>query len=192
MKYVSVDIETTGLSPIDNQMIEIGLVIEDSAVKKPIDTLPRRRILVPSRQYKINTYCMNLHRSLFETLDKVDWKKLKAEGSYRHEPKTYFSTLEGIEFVIAPWLAKHIGQKSKFVVAGKNFYGFDYNFLRPHLPNVKFHHRALDPCTLYTRPEDVVPPDLKTCCERAGLEISGYHTAMGDALTVIELLRGSV
>jgi oligoribonuclease (3'-5' exoribonuclease) len=192
MRYVSIDIETTGLSPVDNQMIEIGLVIEDTVAKKHIDELPRRRVLVPSKQYQINTSCMNLHRTLFEKLDQVDWDKLERDGSYRHSPKTYFSTPEYIEAVIAPWLRKHICQDKKFVVAGKNFYGFDYNFLKPWLPNVRFHHRALDPCTLYVRPEDVVPPDLPTCCKRAGINIDGYHTAVGDALTVIKLLRGSV
>lgn len=189
MKYVSIDIETTGLSPVDNQMIEIGLVVEDTAAKKPIDELPRRRILIPSRQYQINTYCMNLHRTLFEMLDQVDWKRLMSEGSYRHAPKTYFATPGKIEFIIAPWLEKHMGKDCKFVVAGKNFYGFDYNFMRPYLQNVKFHHRALDPCTLFLLDSDIVPPDLPTCCERAGIDISGYHTAVGDALTVIELLR---
>ena len=189
MKYVSIDIETTGLSPVDNQMIEIGLVSEDSAPPRPVDMLPRRRVLVPAKQYQINTYCMNLHRMLFETLDTVDWEKLTSEGSYRASPKTYFSTPECIESVIGPWLRKNMNQKSKFVVAGKNFYGFDYNFLRPWLPNVRFHHRALDPCTLYLEPKDDVPPDLATCCKRAGLEIEGYHTAVGDAKTVIELLR---
>ena len=189
MKYVSIDIETTGLNASSNQLLEIGLVIEDTEKSNEfIEDLPVRRVLIPHKEYQINTYCMNLHRKLFEELDQVDWERLKTEGFYRHEPKTYFALPESVYEVTSAWLIKHLGDH-KYVTAGKNFYGFDYKFLKPLLGSIRFHHRSLDPCTLYLHSDDKVPPDLKTCCQRAGMVIKDYHTAVGDARTVIELIR---
>jgi len=189
MKYISVDVETTGLNPEKNQLLEIGMVIEDT--QKPnehVDNLPKCRILIPHKEYQINTYCMNLHRSLFIELDLVDWDRLKKEGFYRDDNKNYYSLPDNVFSIIATWTNKHLGER-KYVTAGKNFYGFDYNFLKPLLGSLKFHHRSLDPCTLFMQPEDKVPPDLAECCKRAGIDIQGYHTAVGDAKTVIHLLR---
>lgn len=189
MRYISIDVETTGLDPASNQLLEVGMVIEDTEVACPVSSLPYRRILVPHREYIINIYCMKMHAELFETLDQVDWKRLQDVGSYRHAPKTYFTTLEDLGALMQLWIAKHLGDKNMYVAAGKNFYGFDHKFLAPWLNVLRFHHRALDPCTLYMQPNDVVPPDLATCCKRAGVEVSNYHTAVGDARMVIELLR---
>ena len=188
MKYVSIDCETTGLKPDSNQLLEIGMVIEDTEDKIDIAGLPHRRILLPSAEYQINTYCMNMHRELFAELDLVDRKRLEVERYYRHSPKTYFAMPDAIEGLMTVWLNKHLGER-KYVVAGKNFYGFDNNFLKPHLSHIKFHHRSLDPVTLYMKTTDEIPPDLSLCCERAGIKLEAHHTAVGDAKTVIRLLR---
>jgi DNA polymerase III epsilon subunit-like protein len=56
---------------------------------------------------------------------------------------------------------------------------------------VPFHHRTLDPVTLFTRPCDKELPNLSECAKRAGIDFkgTGYHTAVSDAVMVIELLR---
>lgn len=188
MRYVSIDVETTGMSADTNQLLEVGLVIEDTEKVGPVEELPWRRILIPYKEYQINTYCMRMHAKLFTELDEVCWDRLRIEGAYRHAPKTYYSLVGSIEQTIKAWLVKHLGDK-KYVAAGKNFYGFDYKFLSPWLKELKFHHRALDPCILYLESDDVVPPDLPTCCKRAGIPLQDHHTAVGDARTVIELIR---
>ena len=93
------------------------------------------------------------------------------------------------EGVFQMWLWRHFSgyDSKKYVVAGKNFQGFDVKFL--NFKRVKFHHRTLDPAMFYLKADDDVPPSLPLCCERAGIELSGYHTSIGDAITVIELIR---
>ena len=49
----------------------------------------------------------------------------------------------------------------------------------------------MDPTTLFTKPTDKKPPNLDECAKRAGIEfkMNGYHSAVSDALMVVELLR---
>ena len=41
MKYVSIDIETTGINPLVNDIIEFAAVIDDTNAKVPIENLPK-------------------------------------------------------------------------------------------------------------------------------------------------------
>ena len=51
MKYLSLDIETTGLDPNIHQIIEIGAVLEYSHL--PVDELPSFRILIKHKNLVI-------------------------------------------------------------------------------------------------------------------------------------------
>ena len=89
--------------------------------------------------------------------------------------------------------------------AGKNAGTFDLPFLAaqgclspdadtisldgPPEPPVIFRRRILDPCTLYTLPDDTEPPGLADCLKRAGLPEMVMHTAIEDAVQVVRLLR---
>ena len=72
MHYVSIDIETTGLDPMKNQIVEIGAVIDKIGSKTPIEDLPKFRAVLIHEEMQINTFCANLHRDLWpEALDVV-------------------------------------------------------------------------------------------------------------------------
>jgi hypothetical protein len=78
-------------------------------------------------------------------------------------------------------------------VAGKNFATFDKLFLEklPHWKRIfKIRSRILDPALLYVDWEnDIDPPGLSKCKERAGLGKIVSHNAVEDALDVIQLIR---
>lgn len=79
-------------------------------------------------------------------------------------------------------------------LAGKNVGAFDLQWLKRYVAVFEkygelFRHRSLDPGSMYARPEDEKVPGLLKCLERAELEPSGYHTALGDAWDVICLIR---
>ena len=195
MKYLSIDIETTGLDYKVNQLIEIGVVLADTNDNSvPVENLPGLRILIPHDQYVINTYCMKLHEKLWPELNAAA-KALKDSGVYstKMTSVTYASAPGHIEYVLRDWFrevdfdAGVLGKR--LTVAGKNFFGFDHKFLAPVLPEVKFHHRYIDPVMLFAKPDDHQLPDLKECCKRAGIQLEGYHTAVGDAQTVVKLVR---
>jgi oligoribonuclease (3'-5' exoribonuclease) len=46
MKYISVDIETTGLDPEKNKIISVAAIIEDTENKLPFDQCPKFNVAV--------------------------------------------------------------------------------------------------------------------------------------------------
>jgi oligoribonuclease len=195
MRYVSIDIETLGTDPRFCDVIEFGAVIDDRT--SPLDALPRFHtyVLPPERRvgrehhrfYRGQPFAMAMHKDKLERIASRD------KGYDYADPGRL-----GEEF--AHWLVKQ-GFQSKWdimdtvevVVAGKNFAGFDQRFLR-HLPNfgccVSIFRRIMDPCMMYFDPKaDAKPPSLDDCLKRAGFDKTVDHTAVGDALDVVRVLR---
>jgi DNA polymerase III epsilon subunit-like protein len=193
MKYVSIDIETTGLKPGFHQMIEFGAVMEDTENPLPICQLPKFRALIKHNEYTISPFCIGLHKDL---LDELTFKQRKNPLAWytKLEDETHLCMQGALTNLFSHWLRENgiDTAVTKVVVAGKNFQGFDLKFIEPvFMSKIQFHRRVLDPTVLFTLPTDKEPPNLGKCAERAGLEFTGdgYHTAVSDAIMVIELLR---
>jgi oligoribonuclease len=199
MKYISIDVETTGLKAGQNQLLEMGGVLEDTMKQPLVKDLPSFRAILIEKggEYNINTYVMRMHMKLFEEIDACDKDKLELKGFYYTEGNESSASCvvycypEKLEEVFSAWCARHgaFSDKGKIIAAGKNFFGFDHKFLADLLPDIRFHHRCLDPAIFFLKKADRQPPNLELCCERAGIEMSGYHTAVGDSRMVIELIR---
>lgn len=175
MKYVSIDIETTGLDPNTCQIIEFGAVIDD--LTKPLEEAEVFHRYVKHRLYKGEPCALAVNHKILDKLDKIDTNYNYCFHSHLMVEFEEFLTRNNIDRVLA---------------AGKNFAKFDLQFLnrleRSHL--VKFMSRSLDPAMLYFDPSiDDVPPSLKKCLERAGINEDVTHTAVEDALQVCKLLR---
>lgn len=184
MRYISIDCETTGLD-IDNcNIIEFGAVIEDTNDLLALDKLPTfHRYLLPPEgtgRYTGEPYALSMHSEIFELI------ATKAEGiNPLHLGSDFFNWLK------EQGLVKKEGDP--ITVAGKNFPSFDLQFLRKlrrFSPPVRFNHRFIDPAMLYWQPlTDSRLPNMETCLERAEIEKPVLHTAVDDALLVIELIR---
>lgn len=174
MKYVSVDIETTGLHHLDCGVIEIAAVYDDLGQKefKPeirqtyVDGTPRAG-LAP----KWEPIAMRMH---------VQSGLLSMWNSARiHE--------EGVPDLHKA-SRKVLGER--LPVAGKNFWSFDAKFLGDQICKKFFTQRGLDPAILFLELGDQRPPNLQQCMERAGLENNGVtHHATEDAYDVCRCLR---
>lgn len=173
--YVSIDLETTGLDPESCQILEVGAVYEDWT--RPLAQLPVFHRYIVHDSYCGQPYALAMNAKILSRLS----------GDTTSEDFCYPEEIEG-EFTI--WLAD-CGWDTKTAItpAGKNFSGFDLPFLRKvGCPKLK--HRALDPAMFYWRPlEDETLPDTQTCMERAGISGPVAHTAVEDALVVVELIR---
>jgi oligoribonuclease (3'-5' exoribonuclease) len=220
MKYVSLDIETTGTDSEKHQIVEIGAVIDDlKAPNKPIDKLPSFHCYVEHDEYVVSEYVLGLHS------DTGIWKKLQN----REDHHTYLKP-EQVGYHLGRWLfengmAKHapedIGAFHSFMknfgsggypdakearlfrdslpitvtFAGKNFAGFDAQFLKA-LPNfedyIRIRHRIIDPGPMYLREDDDGVPNSKTCYERAGIVSEVAHTALEDAKDTVQVVRHGV
>jgi oligoribonuclease len=186
MKYVSIDIETTGLDPDYCNVIEFAAVVDDLEKQYPTDELYKFHRYVMHPRYTGEPYALAMHANIF--------KKLAKPSDHKECEFVWHTNLleEFRIFLIRSCYLYSDGPK--VVVGGKNFAGFDRRFLEKMqgFNDIKWHHRNLDPAMLYTTAFDKEPPSMQTCLQRAGMPDEVPHNALEDALLVVKLLRSRV
>lgn len=200
MKYISIDIETTGLDENENQIIEFGAIIEDSNNPKSYeDSKKYRRILLArDRKYIFSSYAAKLNVALISLISDIE----NGKGiSLENNPNLSQYVIYSDELIqdFRTWLLFNDFKENEkglveVVAAGKNFASFDKKFIEA-IPDFKsyglrFHHRTIDPATAFIDwKNDLLPPSTDTCKKRAELEGNVKHEALADAWDVIQLLR---
>jgi oligoribonuclease (3'-5' exoribonuclease) len=174
MKYVSIDIETTGLNPEKHQTLEIAAIIEDTTSLLGFEEIPKFRVLL-------------YHEEIFGSLEAVNMNSnllLEMSRASLCMPSNTYSKFQ--DFLVENEVDTPV------IVAGKNFQGFDKKFLEKISWDVStFSRRVLDPAILFTDwKNDRDLPSLAECHIRAGLgKISNEHSALHDAYNVIMCIR---
>lgn len=179
MRYVSIDIETTGIDNENTQTLSIGLVVEDTVNIKPLIELPQLEIAIIRERIEGEIFAINMNRQLIA--DILEYKMARTDEErkeierrtsreYLYEEdvtKRIFRflwdngaldgkiDLTGHVEVVNGKTYPALTSKMKpfyFNAAGKNFANFDNRFLE-RLPRwkqcLKARGRTLDPSVLY-------------------------------------------
>lgn len=92
MKYISIDIETTGLDPENHSILTIGAVIEDTEKPDiPIKELPTFHALILRNDFKGSAFAINMNHEIIETM-------VKYQTARTQEDKLAISEEYGYEF----------------------------------------------------------------------------------------------
>ena len=186
MHYFSLDIETTGLDPEMDQILEIGVVVDTQHGRKTL------RLVANLPRITGDVRALVLNSELIE-----DIARLRETGltNSTEDDKVVFVPPQQFIGEFFEWLTEIGCSGQRILLAGKNIGAFDIQFIKK-LPDWDLlrkcvGHRYLDIGTLYYSPFDdgVRLPDLKTCCERAGVDRVDPHTGLGDAEDVLNCLR---
>lgn len=219
MKYISIDIETTGLDSEKNKVISVAAIIEDTETKLPFDQCPKFNVAVLQNELIGSARAITINKELISLI--ADYQDAN------NETRTLIDAHSDYKFVNEDEIAKEfywflnengynqgmmnsggyievkgdkvrpmINSATKPItinVAGKNFSSFDALFLR-QLPwwqkLIKMRQRVIDPAILMVDwKTDESLPNLKQCKERADIEGIVTHNALEDAWDVIEVLR---
>lgn len=218
MKYVSIDIETSGLDHEKNCILSFGAIIEDTQKKLPYEECPKFNAIILQREIigspRAITMNKNIISMIAEYLEGDDETKqnyqthsdylflerddvvqkfydfLWVNGYMMHiETLKNVRIVDGIPFPMFNGTTPPITLN----VAGKNFGTFDKLFLQ-QLPwwqkLIKTRQRVLDPAILCVDwNKDNALPSLTTCKERTNIEGIVTHNALEDAWDVIQVLR---
>ncbi len=176
MIVYSIDIETTGLDPERNQILEIGVARGEIYDHSSLDTW---HCYVDHDELCANPFALNMNRDLLQEMF-----ELRQTNSTRLVPPDKVFSL------FKKWLIE-MGESEapKLTVCGRNFNGFDLQFLkRLGFVNI-FRYRIIDPTVLYMRRGDKYPPGLYEATKRAGLLPTEEHRAIPDAIQSIGCVR---
>ena len=190
MRYVSIDLETTGLNPDTCQILELGVVIDD--LESPLDKLPHFRYKVKEPNYRGEP------RGLA-----MNWRLLNELSTHKHTTLLQpYNDMVGPEIQltckVAAWLKENQIDPKRFLAAGKNFSNFDARFLRKVYAGdrLQWRHRVLDPGSMYVQDTDIEVPSTGVCILRSGIDITQIpgkpHTIIHDALVVCALIRQGI
>lgn len=188
MRYVSIDIETTGLNPSIHQILEFSAIIEDTTQDVPINALPSFTRFIYNELVRGDVYALSMNSDILQHISRINMSV-----SSRKNVVLYPNEL-GSEFkqFLADNNIHSVGPVVKILVAGKNFATFDKLFL-DQCPDfnkhVQFYSRMLDPAILFARKSDRMPPSLDECLSRAGVRHVVNHRAYDDAVAVIQCIR---
>jgi len=186
MKYISIDIETTGLDPDKHHILEFAAVLEDT--EKPdisVEELPYYQTFIHQMDHLWDASTLNFHMNngFFNRISKININVCQSDklGSDFKDWLIEIGIFDGENL-----------KDDSCNVAGKNYANFDHQFLK-RMPKwndwISIRRRMIDPAILYYKPGDEYLPNMATCLERAGLPTEVTHRALDDARQVIELIR---
>ncbi len=188
MRYVSLDLETSGSDPLRHQVLELAAVVEDTKRPRPLDELPAFRRLLMHTEIVGTPGALVLNaRLLAELADPA----LGAPAE-RCAPAEVLPQLR--EFLLAEGFRTDPKDRVRFILAGKNVAVFDLLFLQ-QLPGwgtvIRSEPAVIDPALLYLNwRKDSRLPSMSIAKTRALLlDATVAHEALADALDVVRLLR---
>ena len=68
MKYLSIDIETSGLDPENNQILSIGAIVEDTDNKLSFDEIPKFHVCILADQLIGSPFALQMNKELIEAM----------------------------------------------------------------------------------------------------------------------------
>ena len=164
MRYISIDVETTGLDPETCQILSIGAVIEDTLNQLPFEDLPKFHGVIKRENVSGSLFALNMNRDLIETIVQYSTARDQDEKNdivhmtgmefyqedeivealyqfcYRNglvdlDPNFLYKQMKVVNGIAYPILTSNM-PKVYLNCAGKNFAGFDKKFLE-RLPRWK-------------------------------------------------------
>jgi oligoribonuclease len=219
MRYISIDIETSGLNPESNNILSFGAIIEDTSLKLPYDELPKFNAIVLQHDICGSPRAINMNKDIISLMGEYLEGDEETKTNLTHHSEYLFlkedelsqnfydflflngfypnksfigGHVRNVDGKMLPVFNNQTPQIS-INVAGKNFATFDKLFLEK-LPwwkkIINIRQRIIDPSVLYCNwNEDESLPNMLKCKERAHLEGEVAHTALADAWDVVQMLR---
>lgn len=210
MKYVSVDIETSGLDENKHQVLSFAAIIEDTKKQLPFEEIPKMHVYIKHNEIVGSPYAIHMNEHIIgclsgriqdnieiiepEELSKIFFDFLWKNHIRYETPLPLNQEVRIIDGQSYPIFGSRV-KPIHVTVAGKNFGTFDKKFLElmPWWQKlIRIRQRILDPAIMYVDWEnDIFPPGMEVCKERAGFKDTVVtHDALDDAWDVIQLLRG--
>jgi hypothetical protein len=219
MKYLSIDTEFTSLELEEAQLLEIGIILEDTTKKLSYEECPKFHCLINYKTIIGSPAALSMNANILKVLAGLE--RAENVNDYRKEhdilndyeiagkmweflflnnyPLSKNMELLNLQYIkrVEDKMIPDINQKGippfNLILAGKNLFSKDIPLLKK-LPQwnkfMNISHRAIDPALYFIDwKNDMEVPSLSRCKERAKIEGEVKHNALSDAWDIISLLR---
>lgn len=190
------DIETTGLDPVKDQIIQFGCIAYDPEKNRIIDTM---QVGLVHERISGNYYALDMNVNLLDSMLRA------AKRIYAGESVPGWLKASEFKEHLFRWLVNQ-GFEVKdgnisITACGKNAASFDVPFIKNTFDadtpltyvdgEIRFRHRVLDIGSIMYDPKlhGSTLPDLSTCLRLAGWPGDVAHTAIQDCEAVLHCLR---
>lgn len=113
MKYISIDIETTGLNPETCDVLEVGAYLEDTTNPLPREELPFWHRYIWKENYRGEPFALAMNVNIFKKI--LEQRKKWMDG----ETGLEITSPEGLAFSFSMFLEVNGCDDTRMVVAGK-------------------------------------------------------------------------
>jgi len=202
MKFLSIDVETTGLDPDKDLLLEFAAVEFDTKLD-PAQGKAFRALVVPPSTGPISSplHVLAMHSvtGLWQELATADTELRKTDdtpitGLSAAGTTTVACRYQALLLSFKQWLKdNHIDHSGRLNIGGKNVM-FDMSFMErcgsPGEWEKMVRYRTLDPGILYLdlKNDDRVP-GMETCIKRYGAKMEGkIHSALSDAIITGQMI----
>lgn len=188
MNLVSFDLETLGLDPATCDVLQLAMVLESTKESRPVEELPFFVGYVAAKNYRGEPFAMSMHAPVLHRIATgtsprhVFGRDIPPNGAVH-----VASDLTGLCAAADAWLDEHFG-RARVTAAGKNLGRFDFRFL-PDRFTSRFHHRLIDPGSVFVDWSEDHLPSLDELMMRLGVGTPVQHDALDDARDVVRVLR---
>jgi oligoribonuclease (3'-5' exoribonuclease) len=180
----------TGLNPQEHNLLEIGAIVEDTEKKLSLEECPKFHCLVWRDNYFGTPAALAMNAEVLKEIAEAE----RDENGQLVSPSGITVLREGEVAKYFKLFLKNNNIELPYTAAGKNFGGFDAQFLQklPHFMEMcRFRHTILDPGPMFMNfKTDYAVPSTGECKARAKIYTPDYtHRAIDDAWDVILMLR---
>lgn len=199
MKYLSIDLETTGLDADYSSILELAVIYDDGVSK--IEDLKRFHCLFHHTIISGDLFAFAMNAEILKEIAGISAPTtpvLMPSAAYQEFRLWYLNEVLGVLTVPTQLFDKWNSTVAKnpkmgsFNMAGKNP-NFDRKFLdewSTFKKDFSPRHRVVDPTIGFAKWDDDVLPNLELCKARAGFSNQTVtHRAMDDALDIVRLVR---
>lgn len=187
MRFVSIDLETTGGNPWTHEIIEFAAIVYDTRQPTTRTDAPQFRVLMQPSFEQASPTALRMNEALVRELQAPTFDTVILSADELADRFT--------EFLLQYGFVRHEHGRIRVQAAGKNFDKFDRIFLE-RMPSfrraISFYRAALDPGLLYWNParDKQWIPNMTACKKRAGFtDTTVAHRALDDAWDVVRLIQ---